>query len=294
MMRASICAFAVAAALAASSFAEAPQNCTLRIVSDLDVQMTDSGLLTVPVTLNDQPFRMLVDTGDYYSVVTSRTAKVLGKEPEPTADLILIGWGGSRMYRFVNLDEFGFGRMKRAKTQFMVMQSTGQEFDGLIGADFFYYFDLDFDMAHAKLNLVSPERCKGKAVYWTKGDYAAIPFDYKDRKIVLTVTVDGKEVKAILDTGASDTVMSLDKAADMFDWNDKTTAEATQHHAFKSMSFGGISVLNPAIELISDKRSVLLGEGGPRMILGMGVMRRLHFLISYKEEMIYVTPAEQY
>lgn len=294
MIRRSFFACLAAAVLAASSFAETPQNCTLGIISALDIQATDSGLLTVPVTLNDQPFRVLVDTGDYYSVITTRTAKALGKEPEMTDSMTLVGWGGQLIYRFVNLDEFGFGRMKRGRTQFMVMQAAGQEFDGLLGADFLYYFDLDFDFVHAKLNLISPDRCKGKAVYWTKGDYAAIPFDYKDRHIQFTVTLDGKEVKALLDTGAADTVMSLDKAADMFDWDDKMTAAAADHYAFKTLSLGGVTVNNPVISLIPDKRSVMMGDGQPRMILGMGVLRRLHLFISYKEEMIYVTPATQY
>ena len=97
--------------------------------------------------------------------------------------------------------------------------------DGLLGADFLYYFDLDFDFAKARLRLVSPEHCKGKVVYWTKGDYGTVPFEYKDRKIRLNIRLDGKDVVAYLDTGAADTVMSLEAAADLFGWNEDDLAK---------------------------------------------------------------------
>jgi hypothetical protein len=208
--------------------------------------------------------------------------------------MILLGWGGNVISLFTSVKEFGLGRMKRGNTQFMVMKRSDEEFDGLLGADFLYYFDLELDFARGKINFISPDRCEGKAVYWTKGDYGVIPFDYKARSIRMTVQLDGKDVEALLDTGASDTVMSLDKAASLFDWGDKTAAAMHGAHTFKTLKIGGVTVNNPSIELVPDRVSRLMGAGNPRIILGMTMLRRLHVLISYKEEKIYVTPATQY
>ncbi len=40
---------------------------------------------------------------------------------------------------------------------------------GVIGTDLLGKFDVDLDIAHKKLNLFSPDHCKGQVVYWTHG-----------------------------------------------------------------------------------------------------------------------------
>jgi hypothetical protein len=47
---------------------------------------------------------------------------------------------------------------------------------------------------------------------------------------------------------------------------------------------------------MSDDDTRILGHHSKdlQMIIGMGVLRRLHLYISYKEKVIYVTPATQY
>jgi predicted aspartyl protease len=285
---------AVAALVIFTAAATAAAECSLRIVSKLPLQMEAAGRMTVPVTLNNKSFRMLIDTGDYYSTIFKRTAKVLGVETFPADNFRLMGWGGQVFDHFVDLDQFGFGRLARQKTQFMVDNANGIGFDGLLGADFLYNFELDFDYAKATLNLFSPDHCDGRVVYWTKGDYGVVPFDYRDRAIQFTVMIDGKEVLAMLDTGAYDTVMSLEKAEDLYGVDEKTLAEHNGRYPFKTLSFGAVSVGNPEIHLVSEKKSKMLTWGSPRLLIGMGVLRRLHLFISYKEEKLYVTPATQY
>jgi predicted aspartyl protease len=207
---------------------------------------------------------------------------------------MLQGWGGWPVRQVTDVSEFGLGRLKSPNTPFMVLNEAAIS-DGLLGADFLYYFDLDFDFAKAKLNLISPDHCKGKVVYWSKGDYGVVPFEYDtQRKIALSVVLDGKKLNAVLDTGASVTVMSLETAASLFDWDEDDIVKGRQKPVFASMAFGSVVISHPAITLVSDKESVLLGSRQPKMIIGMDVLRRLHLYISYKEKMIYVTPATQY
>ena len=100
---------------------------------------------------------------------------------------------------------------------------------------------------------------------------------------------------AILDTGAADTVMSLEKATHTYALDARKLAKS-RHYPFKALSFGEVTVTNPAIFLVPDEESALMGHqsGDQNMIIGMGVLRRLHLYISYKEKKIYVTPATQY
>jgi hypothetical protein len=46
----------------------------------------------------------------------------------------------------------------------------------------------------------------------------------------------------------------------------------------------------PDIVLIPDRESKV-GASGPKMLLGMNVLRHLHLYIAYGEHKLYVTPA---
>lgn len=274
--------------------AEDAQDCSLTTISAFRMDLGESGRVRIPVFLNHHPFKMLIDTGAYFSVASPTVADPLGIKIYKAEDFALVGWGGQMSNRFLEVQQFSMGKTGRETTKFMVL-NTSDEFDGLIGADFLIYFDLDFDFAKARLNFISPKHCPGKVVYWTQGPYGAVPFSYLQHDIALKIVLDGKTVDAILDTGAATTVMSQERAIDLFGLDKKKAPEGLARDLFKQMSFGSVTVKSPAITLVSDDKSKLMGSGTkPSMILGMDVLRNLHFYISYKEEMIYVTPASQY
>jgi predicted aspartyl protease len=292
-----VAAFAVVGLLSPVAMAQtAPApvaNCQLQIKDSLSLEFEPGGHVTAPVRFNDKPYRMMVDTGAYYSIMNGFAAVELGIKPQYSKNLTLTGWGGRPIVMAVEVDKFALGRLQAGKTGFMVDFDFGIA-DGLLGADFLYNYDLDFDFAKSKLNLISPRHCPGKVVHWTKGDYGTVPFEYQDRTIVLKVKLDGKEVEAILDTGAPDTVISLEEAADLFGWDEDDLAKGKTKPVFKAMSFGSVAVNNPSVRLVSDKESVLLAKSGPKMIVGMTMLRRLHLYIAYGEKTLYVTPATQY
>src|SRR5262249_46637795 len=88
---------------------------------------------------------------------------------------------------------------------------------GLIGSEILRNYDLDFDFAAAKLNLIEPDHCKGKVVYWPAQTIATIPFEVgRGFQIRLPLLVDGKPMTALLDTGASVSGMSIDTAKRIF------------------------------------------------------------------------------
>ena len=77
-------------------------------------------------------------------------------------------------------------------------------------------------------------------------------------------------------------------------------------YRFKSLSFGGVSVVNPLIYLLPDfaEHSMKVDEGkiaddpvwGPirdvsRFIVGTDILRKLHLYVAYREQKLYVTAA---
>ena len=275
--------------------ASTPYKCPLLVRARLDMEMDDSGRITVPVAFNGVTKQIMLDTDAARSMISAHTVKELDLKPrQASRSDSLVGFGGTVFDQIVDIAEFGIGSMKGKDYRFVV-DTTGMEAAGLLGGDFLYYFDLDLDFANAKLRLISPDHCPGVDVYWTKQGYGQIPFEFVENQIQVTVQLDGKDVVAILDTGAVDTVMSLERASRAFDI-DRSALAKSRHYPFKTLSIGAVSVNAPSIELMPDRESGLMGkyESTLNMIIGMGVLRRLHLYVAYKEKMIYVTPATQY
>lgn len=276
--------------------APAPEKkCTLMRRAALEMDIDDTGRVTVPVTFNDVAMRMLVDTGTPETQISADAVEQLKLKTRKASDgRYMMGFGGRTSDQVVDVARFGLGPLKGENfTLFVVPDYTGAA--GLFGADFLATFDVDFDFANARMNLIAPEHCPGKVVYWTKGDFGVVPFVLDEGHISIKVQLDGEDVRAVLDTGAADTVTSLEMAMLTFP-GDREKLKRSRRYPFKQLSFGSVSVVNPAITLVSDKESQLMSRdpNGLQMIIGMGVLRRLHLYVSYAESKIYVTPATQY
>jgi hypothetical protein len=195
---------------------------------------------------------------------------------------------------------------------------TGRgSFDGIIGADMLTNVDADFDFGAKKLNLISQNHCDGKVVYWAAPALATIPFHFdKGGHIAFPLRLDDKRVNAMLDTGAYNTVLNLNIARRTF--NVDTNAPDVEkigelqggftanvyRKQFKTITLDGVTVTNPAIDLLPDMVSnpatPTLGAGSiirdtdanlPDVILGMNVLSKLHVYIAYKEAKLYITAA---
>jgi hypothetical protein len=193
------------------------------------------------------------------------------------------------------------------------------EYVGVIGPNILREYDVDIDFGAPKLNLMSPDHCEGKVIYWQASAVAVVPIEVlKTGHIVLHVMLDGQPLVAMLDTGAWMTTITLPDAESDYglkmgspdtprigDLNDKVGA-ATYRHRFKTLDFDGIAVGNVDVAIIPDylkgkyKTGPEIGsrfsdnsESGeyPDMLIGMNVLKHLHIYIAYKEKKLYITPA---
>lgn len=294
----SACLFGMAT-ISAALATDAPKSpaelppCELTARATLDMEMDNTGRITVPVSINGVEKRMMVDTGASLTLIASQTVRDLKLDTHDGGSISLIGFGGTRYNDKVTLAEFALGRLK-GKNFSLFVRDGNFDSAGLLGADFLRTFDVDLDFAKAQLSLVAPVECPNK-VYWSSGNFGRVPFKIDGNQITVKMTLDERDVTAIIDTGAADTVMSLERAARSFDL-DRDQLNKSRHYPFKSLSFGEVKISNPAIKLVPDQESRLLGHhfDDQHMILGMGVLRRLHLYIDYQHRMLYVTPATQY
>ncbi|GAA0570345.1 retroviral-like aspartic protease family protein [Rhizomicrobium electricum] len=271
-----------------------PSVCKLHLYAALDMEMDNTGRITVPIALNGTPQRIMLDTGAAQTMIAHQTVEALGlKTKAAPYGAGMKRFGGRFDDQQVTISEFAIGEMKGRDVPLFV---RSDDFDsaGLLGTDVLRNFDLELDFANASLKLIAPNDCEYKT-YWTSSHYGVVPFVVGRNHIVVKMKLDGEDINAILDTGAADSVMSLERAAKVFDL-DKKALDRSRHYPFKTLSFGDVSVSNPAIELVPGREAAVLGGGrwDRNMIVGMGVLRRLHLYIDFKHQLLYVTPATQY
>ena len=292
-------------------------------VTSVDMKIGDDGRIYVPVKVKNANKTLLVDTGGFWSELTKQTAVELRLSTHHIR-YELVGVGGDTT-NMTTTTSLLLGNLRADAADFMVIPDANgfatdmPDVAGLLAPNLLHDYDVDIDFSTMKLSLYSQNHCEGKAVNWP-GGIAVLPMslDSSDH-IQIPVQLDGHNLTAILDTGATRSVLDVELAKSTFGLTpgDADTQEVgrlmrspqskTYSHRFKSLALGGIAIADPAVRLIPDlMRNKIKDphanlEGGTRlprviekpgfgdMILGMNVIREWHVYIAYREQKLYLT-----
>ncbi len=305
-MRALAIAFACAALCGPVFAADAPvPTCQLPQIASLDMETEDSGVVTVPVTINDMSGRWLVDTGNVTSMVADTVARRLGlrRTLNPLGGALL---GGIAIREFATADTVTFAGMRASRVTLALAPEAVLPSNtiGMLAPDVMRNYDIEFDFAAGKFNVFEPNSCPGHAVYWTHSVFAQVPIKLDAvGHITIPVTLDGKTLTAAVDTGAEGSIMSLDAARELFGIDAGNPAlkslgdqeinglarAAAYRYPFASLTLEGVAVGNPNITIL---KTGGYHHGLPDLVLGIETLRQLHMYIAYQEGAIYLTPAE--
>jgi predicted aspartyl protease len=293
----SICAFWVAS----PSFAG--DACQLKMVASLDFTSTDEYAVVLPVTLANNPAKMLVDTGGLATTISDDWARDhLLRRHKLERGAGVYGYDGRFLDTLAYIPSVQTGPLRASDVRALIEPGwLDKDVVGTLGPDFFLQYEVELDFAAHKMNLFSQDHCPGQVVYWTHDPAAAIPFKLDGAgHVVVDVTLDGKDIKAIVDTGATTSVLKMAGATSIFDLTPSSPGvtkissnEATggnYKYTFKTLTFGGINFNNPTIYLIGDAnpgQEMMSRE----LLLGGHQLSKLHLFISYKERMLYATSA---
>jgi len=288
--------------LASASRTLADDSCHLVRMAAFDMNIDSAGGANVPITIAGQNVNMLIDTGGIFTMLTEQSVQSLGLKKLNTFGSGEEMLGGKKIVYYVETNDVNLGGLKADRLPMQVLPDgfLPSEIGGIIAPNILRHYDVDFDFANAKFNLFSPDHCEGKVVYWTTVAVAQIPIGIdQNGHIDVTVQIDGKNVKATLDTGSSRSLMSLELAKLLFDFADKDPKLSPAkggskfpgfHYPFGRLTLNDVTVENPDIVLVSDSVSHLF-DSETKLILGMGILRQLHIYIAYREKKLYVTAA---
>jgi predicted aspartyl protease len=311
-------AILVAAGLAAATSASTAGPCALKQFASIPAGYLADGRNVLEVSIDGDPAKLLLDTGSPFNLLGRA---YVDRRQMPVRDMGGAAYGltGRALQQVTHANQLTLGNAVARDPSFLIGNGFGDGRDGgvvgVFGTDYLAKFDVELDPTTGRVKLFSPDHCPGSVVYWAK-DYFRLAIHLTDDKHVETkVAVDGKELKALIDTGADRTTMRLAVARDLFGLGTEAAgAQArakitgvegvkvdTFTHVFHSLTFGDITLRDTKIEIADIDQgkgaewvgSRIVGNPGqPDVIIGMSLLRQLHLFIAYSEPAIYFTIAE--
>ncbi len=280
-------------------------DCKVDDYGALPVEM-QGGRATTVVKINGQETRFILDTGAFFSIMSRANADALKLEREPAPfGFFMSGIGGDFDVELTHIAEFGILGATLKNIEFVVGGSDMGM--GLIGANLLDWKDLEIDLAQGKLHLMKPLGCEHAALaYWTQDENYEVadlsPSDRSsDRRTFVTVTINGKQMRALLDTGAPVSLLSRRAAG-------RAGIDLTSPQAKASRTVSGfgdkssiktwnvpIDSLSIGTETIQHSRLMVMDDDiggrfdGTDMLLGADFFLAHHLFIANSQNKLYLT-----
>jgi tetratricopeptide (TPR) repeat protein/predicted aspartyl protease len=198
--------------------AVAAAKCKISKVVDLPITM-NSLRPTIDVKINDRDAKFILDSGAFYSMISSATAAEYNlKTMHAPFGLKVIGIGGVADVRVATVKAFSIVGITLKNVDFLVGGGdVGNA--GLLGQNLLEQFDVEYDLATGAIRLFQTEDCDHTLLaYWLAPGqaYSSMPIDRVEPMHPHTIGVayvNDKQIRVEFDTGAFTSVLSL-KAAE--------------------------------------------------------------------------------
>ncbi len=288
-------------------------------MAELDAGIVPELGLLVPVRINTQPELLLLDTGSVVSALFGGTAAQLHLTSHQISGDRFMNVAGQPIRSYVSVESLRVGMLDFGKKDLLLWPDSpgrvGQP-AGLLGPDLLQRVDVEIDPAAHKVRFFSPDHCPGKVLYWANADVEVPLRVAHSGHLYLKMTLDGHELDALIDTGSPHSLLSLTTARHLYDLTPDSpgiepypidgSGLKRYRYPFKSLSIQGLQVSNPSIDIIQDRiyRAPDRWEMEvpqlhndeetrlPDLILGMGIISKLHLYIAYGEQRLYLTAAD--
>ena len=200
-----------------SGLSDAQATCRVDLRAEIPLEVVGGSLL-VEAEVNGLAATFILDTGAQRSMVTTVAVQRLGLRLDDWVGTTTRGIGGIQPHRNADPRSFTLGGMilqRRTLTHDTSLtvgtmprsEIAGRQVDGLLGRDFLSVFDLALDVPARRLTLYDVRGCSGRFLPWSE-PYAALAVDNPmESALVARVILDGIPMRALLDTGASSSMV---------------------------------------------------------------------------------------
>ena len=259
---------------------------------------------TTLVKVNGAATRFAIDTGAFFSFMSHANAEALGLKVFPAPfGFRMGGIGGSAVAEVTRIKDLGILDTDLHNIDFVVGGSdAGQAW---LGANLLDFADLEINLAQGKVTLFRPEGCRKSALaYWVKGGGTYNVADLhpsvnlNDRRSFVDVTIDGKTVRALLDSGAVATLLDRRAAERVgIDLKGPGVKAGGPVHGIGARTYQSwivpIDTFSVGTETIQHSEMLVMdgniGDGSFDMILGVDFMLAHHMYIANSQRKLYFT-----
>lgn len=211
-------AIAILPVCAAASCGEAASaECVVKSVATLAVT-TDYGRPVTKGEINGHPVSFMIDSGSFYSFLSKDAARDAGLSFKAIpASFQIEGIGGEIPTGRAYIEQLKLSTNSHLVGVNFLVGGIHGELAGLIGQNILGRQDVEYDLAHGAIRLLRADNClNGNPAYWaTKQTYFTMPIEAMaeiDQHTMATIMVNGVKMRAMFDTGAGASFISL-KAA---------------------------------------------------------------------------------
>jgi predicted aspartyl protease len=285
--------------------------CVVRQSAAVTLEIAGTVVLA-PVTVNGTPGWFILDTGSSQTIVTPASVDRFHLTLDEWTATTMRGVGGVERHRNADprsIEMGGVALHRRSLAQDTTLRVAslprgevgGKTVDGLLGRDFLSVFDLDLDFPRRLLTLYAVSGCGGRFLYWAR-DYAVVTIENPtESAIVVPLTLDGIALRALLDTGASQTLVAAPGMARLGLGLERLRDDPSQivggmgphtvtmwHHRFDSMRIGGETLTSPSFLVAPIQLSPISD-----MLLGADWLMGRRVWISYATNQLFVMAKER-
>ncbi|RQH02220.1 retroviral-like aspartic protease family protein [Paraburkholderia dinghuensis] len=279
-------------------------ECQLKMEARLPMT-ENSGHYIVPVSINGKDYPMIVDTGASTSLTpavadmmelatdnsSARRAAGIGTEVRSEYPRIVpsLKLGPSE---WINLEVLT-SDMLSAKMKAMQPPPVG-----LLGADVLSRYDVEFDFPARQMTLYTAQNCFGSFAPWQGRYFEYMPDPSRQHRFLLPVVLNGHPTDALLDTGATRSMVTKQSAFDAgVDEHSaipvrqgsatgfEGTPFAVRTYRFASVQIGPSVYHQVPVDVVDTR----LTQGG--MLLGMDFMHSRRVWVSYSNNVVFMQPA---
>ena len=281
-------------------------RCTIAPVAFMDISFLHHAVPVFDAAINGRPVRMLIDSGAGISALTPNAAEAADLPRFGGHEMRVSGLGGTFFAPMVTVRNFRIGNANGFVLHFVVTPIFGawQPFSdaarnavaGIFGADILRNYDVDLDFPDHHVLLLKVTGC-GDAAPWAGA--RPIRFDLiGNGQIIFPITVEGRPMQALLDTGSSLNQMpaSLFRDSGLEATGPEHVGSGTGHgiggrtyrsdvYRFRTASIGGVAVDGPIFTIGGES------PAGDYALVGERFIRQHEIYISYQTRTLYIRPA---
>jgi predicted aspartyl protease len=293
-----LAALAILALLAPASIAADVVRCRLVRIAEWPVRF-ERDLPLIDGAINGKKISVLLDTGAYASILTKAAADRLGLATRGNYES-MVGFGGESEITTARLDELHIAGAVRNNVRVRVggeRPIPGVDF--ILGDDFFRNADIEFHYSEGVVRIYQARDCAGTPLaYWDRSARSVAMED--DSKVVIAIRVNGRDALALLDSGASSSVVSLNFAAKL--GITPQSPNVIPGGCSRGLGAGEVrswiapfETIELAGEVIRDARIAIadfipeLAHVNPEVILGTDFLRTHRVLVSRSQRKVYFT-----